>query len=184
MLRFSMSIAPKAVVKHLFDDRRCSDGKVTRSARLEISGKPCRYLIPYENHKLWVFRTCLSVTCACLPTPIVRPPTCSATRCCRPDRHRNRDQQSVCAADRERHHLLQLRHPLAPARQARGEWERESPDHDQEDLTGGVAPRPSERALHVPQRRADHRPGCDRGRARFGLTEFSGVWAYTPVVDR
>ena len=47
--------------------------------------------------------------------------------------------------------------------------------------TGGVAPRPSQRALHVSQRRTDHRPGCNHGRARFGLTEFSGVWAYNPT---
>jgi hypothetical protein len=47
----------------------------------------------------------------------------------------------------------------------------------------GKWPRPSERALPIPQRRAGHRPGCDRGRAGFGLTEFSGVWAYTPLVE-
>ena len=29
---------------------------------------------------------------------------------------------------------------------------------------------------------AGHQSGCDRGRARFGLTEISGFWAYTPYL--
>ncbi len=83
---------------------------------------------------------------------------------------------TACAADRERHHLLQLHYPVASARQVRGQLECECPVHAQEDLAGGVAPRPFERALHLPQHRVA-RPGCDRGRAKLGLTEFSGVWA-------
>ncbi len=71
----------------------------------------------------------------------------------------------------------------AAARQVRGKREREGADPDQEDLASGVAPRPSERALHVPRYRADHRPGCDHGRAGFELTEFSAVWAYTPTPE-
>ena len=73
-----------------------------------------------------------------------------------PDRHRHRDRQSVCATDREHHPLLQLRHPLAPARQVRGEWQCESAGVDQNNLTRSVAPRPSEWALHLPQYRPDH----------------------------
>jgi hypothetical protein len=44
----------------------------------------------------------------------------------------------------------------------------------------GVAPHPPERALHLPRRRTGHRPGCDRGGARIGVTKFSGGWAYNP----
>ena len=40
----------------------------------------------------------------------------------RQDRHRDRDQQPVREADRERDHLLQLRHPVAIAGQVRGSW--------------------------------------------------------------
>jgi len=41
-----------------------------------------------------------------------------------------------------------------------------------------------ERALHVPQRRqgARPRPGCARGRAGVGMTEFSAVPAYNPAM--
>src|SRR5271167_2658893 len=51
----------------------------------------------------------------------------------------------------------------------------------QEDVAGGVAPHPPERALHLPRRRTGHRPGCHRGGAGVGLTEFSGLWAYNPM---
>jgi hypothetical protein len=47
-------------------------------------------------------------------------------------------------------------------------------------MSPGVAPHPPERALHIPRRRTDHRPGCHRGGAGVGLTKFSGVWAYNP----
>ena len=82
--------------------------------------------------------------------------------------------------DRERDHLLQLCHPVAIAGQVRAEPECESSRHDQEGLTGGLAPYPSERTLYLSRQRAGDRPGCDRGGAEFDLTEFSGVWAYTP----
>src|SRR5271163_4255279 len=52
-----------------------------------------------------------------------------------------------------------------------------------QDVAGGVAPHPPERALHLPRRRTAHRPGCDRGGAGVGVTEFSGVWAYNPISD-
>jgi hypothetical protein len=38
----------------------------------------------------------------------------------------------------------------------------------------------AERALHLPERRQDDRPGCVRGRAGFWMTEFSAVPAYNP----
>src|SRR5205823_788822 len=41
-----------------------------------------------------------------------------------------------------------------------------------------------QRALHLPRPRTAHRPGCDRGGARVGVTEFSGVWAYNPHPQR
>jgi hypothetical protein len=50
----------------------------------------------------------------------------------RAHRHRNRDQQPVRQADRQRGHLLQLGHPLAAADEVRGERQRQgarSPDH-------------------------------------------------------
>ena len=66
--------------------------------------------------------------------------------------------------------------------EVRGERQREGPGLDQEDLASGVAPHPSERALHVPERRQDHRPGCDRGGVGSGMTENSGVPAYNPYL--
>jgi hypothetical protein len=43
-----------------------------------------------------------------------------------------------------------------------------------------------ERALHVPKRRQGDQPGpgCARGRAGVGMTEFSAVPAYNPVLGR
>src|ERR1700677_4061259 len=86
-------------------------------------------------------------------------------------------------ADLERYHLLQLRHPVAIADQVRGEPWAKGPRQDQEGVAGGVAPHPSERPLCLSERRTGHRPRCDRGGAEFGLTEFSGVWAYTPIFE-
>ena len=37
--------------------------------------------------------------------------------------------------------------------------------------------------LHLPRRRTGHRPGCDLGGAGVGLTEFSGIWAYSPYEE-
>jgi hypothetical protein len=43
----------------------------------------------------------------------------------RQDRSQDRDQQPVRAADRQRHHLLQLGDPVAPAGKAGDQWQRE-----------------------------------------------------------
>ncbi len=47
-----------------------------------------------------------------------------------------------------------------------------------------MASYPSEWALYLPGQRADYRPGYDRGRARFRLTEFSAVPAYNPYIEQ
>ena len=89
---------------------------------------------------------------------------------------------SALAFDRERHHLLQLRYPFAAGREVRGERQCKSAGPHQEDIAGGLAPHPSERALQIPRGRADHRSRCDHSWAGDGVTEFSRVWAYTPLV--
>ena len=89
----------------------------------------------------------------------------------------------MCAADCERYHLLQLRDSVTTIYEVRGEPEYESSRTDHEVLAGGVASCPSEWALYLPGQRTDYRPGCDHGRARFRLTEFSGVWAYNPNME-
>src|ERR1700678_3095645 len=55
-------------------------------------------------------------------------------------RHRNRDHQPVCAADGQRHHLLQLGNLVTTTHEVRSEWECEGPGHAQENLAGGLAP--------------------------------------------
>jgi hypothetical protein len=56
-------------------------------------------------------------------------------------------------------------------------------------ISGAISPTPNiamarvcplHPELHLPRRRTGHRPGCDRGGAGVGLTEFSGIWAYSP----
>ena len=69
-----------------------------------------------------------------------------------------------------------------PWRDAESSWKATARGrgYNKEDVAGGVAPHPSERALYLPRRRTAHRPGCHRGGAGVGVTEFSGVWAYYP----
>ena len=55
----------------------------------------------------------------------------------------------------------------------------ESPGADQEDVAGGVAPNPSERALHLPRRRTAHRLDAIVAGLGWGDGIF-GVWAYNP----
>ncbi len=80
-------------------------------------------------------------------------------------------------ADRQRGHLLQLGHPLAAADEVRGERQRQGARSPDPDIAGGLAAHPAERALHLPERRQDDRPGCARGGAGAGMTEISAVLA-------
>ena len=82
--------------------------------------------------------------------------------------------------DRQRDHLLQLGHPIAPADEVRGEQQRQGRGADHPDVTGGLAAHPAERALHIPERRQGDRSGRARGGAGVGMTEISGVPAYNP----
>ena len=72
------------------------------------------------------------------------------------------------------------RHPVAPADEVRGQRQRQGRGDDHPDVAGGLAAHPAEWALHVPERRQNDRPRRAPGRAGFGVTEFSGVPAYTP----
>ena len=83
-------------------------------------------------------------------------------------------------ADRQRGHLLQLGHPVEAADEVRSEWERQGASAHHPDFTGGLAAHPAERALHLPERRQDARPGCARGGAGVGMAEISAVPAYNP----
>src|SRR3546814_8986964 len=65
----------------------------------------------------------------------------------------------VRQADRQRGHLLQLGHPLAAADEVRGERQRQGARSPDPDIAGGLAAHPAERALHLPERRQDDRPG-------------------------
>jgi hypothetical protein len=99
----------------------------------------------------------------------------------RQDRYRNRDQQPVRAAHSERHHLLQLCHPVPAGFEVRGERRREGAGLDQENVAGSLAPHPPERPLHFSGRWKTYRPGCGHGGARSSVTESSAVWAYNPL---
>ena len=83
-------------------------------------------------------------------------------------------------ADRQRGYLLQLGHPVAAADEVRSEWERQGAGAHHPDFTGGLAVHPAERALHLPERRQNDRPGCARGGAGVGMTEISAVPAFNP----
>ena len=84
------------------------------------------------------------------------------------------------APDRKRDHLLQLGHTVAPADKVRGGRQRQGRDANHPDVAGGLAAHSAERALHIPKRRKNDRPGLAPGRTEVWLTEFSGVPAYTP----
>ena len=86
------------------------------------------------------------------------------------------------AANRQRNHLLQLGHTVAPADEVRSQRQRQGSGDDHPDVAGGLAAHPAERALHIPERRQDDRPGHAASRAEVGVTEFSGVPAYTPYL--
>ena len=100
----------------------------------------------------------------------------------RAHRHRDRNQQPVRKAHRQRSHLLQLGHPVATADEVRGERQCQSTRTHHPDITSGLAAHPVERALHLPERRQDDRPGCARGGARSWVTEISAVPAYNPYM--
>ena len=72
------------------------------------------------------------------------------------DRYRNRNQQSMRAADRERHHLLQFRYSVPATGEVRGELELKSPGLDQENVAGGLAAHPLERPLYFLWQRAGY----------------------------
>jgi transposase InsO family protein len=94
-------------------------------------------------------------------------------------RHRNRDQQPVRQAHRQREPPLQLGHPVASGDEVRGQRQHQGRGADHPDVAGGLAIHPAdravERALHVPERRQDDRPGRASGRVGFRVTEFAGV---------
>ena len=52
---------------------------------------------------------------------------------------------------------------------------------DHQNVASGLAAHPAEWALHVSKRRQNDRPRHSSDRAGVGVTEFSGVPAYTPV---
>ena len=93
----------------------------------------------------------------------------------RPDRHRNRDQQPMCAADCEHHRLLQFRHPVAAAGELRSEPESKNPSADQEAVAGSLAAHSLERSLYLSWQRSGYRFGCDRGGVGIGIIRKGGI---------
>ena len=79
------------------------------------------------------------------------------------------------APDRQRGHLLQFSHPVAPVDEVRSQRQRQGRGTDYPDVAGGMAAHPAERALHVPGRWQNDRPERAPGRAGFWVTEFSAV---------
>lgn len=77
--------------------------------------------------------------------------------------------------------LLQLGHTVAPADEVRGQRQCQGCGDDHPDIASGLAAHPAERALHIPERRQDDRPGRAPRRAGIRMTEISGVPAYIPM---
>lgn len=98
----------------------------------------------------------------------------------RSHRHRNRDQQPVRPADRQRDHLLQLGDSVAAADEMGSQWQHQGAGADRADIAGRLAAYPAKRTLHLPKRQ-QNRPGRTHRRTRIGVTKFPAVPNWNPL---